>query len=200
MTSGYNQLVIEEEYKCRTAFTVGHLGFYEYNRMPFGLTNSPATYQRLMEECLGDLHTRICFIYLDDLIIFSKTIAEHYARLEQVFERLRQVGLKLSPKKCSLLQKKVKYIGHIISENGVEADPDKISKVVEWPRPKSPEEVRQFLGFVGYYRKFIRDFAKIARPLTNLMPPTHTKSKRKTAKKQQESFHWDNNRKMHLIL
>ena len=150
MKSGYHQVEIEKEHKCRTAFTVGPLGFYKFNRMPFGLANSPATYQRLMEECLGDLHTRICFIYLDDLIIFSKTVDEHLNRLEQVFQRLRDVGLKLSPKKCSLFQRKVKYIGHIVSEDGIKADPEKVSKVVNWPRPSSPDEVRRFLGFVGY--------------------------------------------------
>ena len=175
MKSGYHQLDIENDHKQRTAFTVGPLGFFEFNRMPFGLANSPATYQRLMEECLGDLHDRICFIYLDDLIIFSRTLDEHLDRLEKVFERLREVGLKLSPKKCSFFQRKVKYIGHIVSENGVEPDPEKIDKVLNWPRPRTAEEVSQFLGFVGYYRKFIKDFSKIARPLTRFDATYQTK-------------------------
>lgn len=177
MKAGYYQVEIAEEHKERTAFTVGSLGFYEYNRMPFGLTNAPATYQRLMEECLGDLHLNICYIFLDDLIIFSRTFKEHLQRMEKVFQRLRESGLKLTPKKCSLLMKRVKYVGHVISEDGIEPDEEKIDKVMQWPQPKSKEDVRRFLGFVGYYRKFVKNFAKIARPLTDLLPSTRKKSK-----------------------
>ena len=113
--SGYHQIEIAEDHKERTAFTVGPLGFYEYNRMPFGLSNSPATYQRLMEDCLGELHLNICFIFLDDIIIFSRTFDEHLERLQQVFDKLRTAGLKLSPKKCSFFQERVRYLGHIVS-------------------------------------------------------------------------------------
>lgn len=97
MKSGYHQVELLEEHKEGTAFTVGPLGFYEFNRLPFGLSNSPATYQRLMESCLGDLHLNICFIFLDDLIIFSKSYDEHMHRLQLVFDKLRESGLKLSP-------------------------------------------------------------------------------------------------------
>ena len=142
MKSGYHQVEIAEEHKERTTFTVGSLGFYEYNRMPFGLTNAPATYQRLMEECLGELHLNICFIYLDDLIIFANSFEEHLSRLKQVFQRLRESGLKLTPKKCSLFMKRVKYVGHIVSEKGIEPDSEKIEKVVHWPKPTTKEEVR----------------------------------------------------------
>ena len=169
MKSGYHQIEVEESHKERTAFTVGTLGFYEFNKMSFGLANAPATYQRLQEECLGDLHLKICYIYLDDLIIFSRTFEEHLARLRQIFDRIRQYGLKLSPKKCSFLMNRVKYIGHIVSEEGVQADPDKVDKLRKWPTPKYPEEVRSFLGFVGYYKKFIGNFSNIARPLIDVM-------------------------------
>lgn len=101
MKSGYHQIEIEEQHKERTALTVGPLGFFEFNKMSFGLANAPATYQRLQEKCLGDLHLKICFIYLDDLIIFSRTFDEHITRLRQVFSRIQDYGLKLSPKKCS---------------------------------------------------------------------------------------------------
>ena len=103
--SGYHQVEIKEEHKERTAFTVGALGFYEFNRMPFGLSNSPATYQRLMEECLGELHLKICFIFLDDLIIFSKTLEEHLERLQLVFDQLRTTALKISPKNVYFTKK-----------------------------------------------------------------------------------------------
>lgn len=169
MKSGYHQIEIEEQHKDRIAFTVGPLRFFEFNKMCFGLANAPATYQRLQEQCLGDLHLKICFIYLDDLIIFSRTFDEHITRLRQVFSRIQDYGLKLSPKKCSFLIKQVKYIGHIVSEQGVQADPDKIDKVKNWPTPTNPDQVRSFLGFVGYYRKFIQNFSKIARPLIDVI-------------------------------
>ena len=198
MKSGYHQISVQEEHKQRTAFTVGPLGFYEYNRMPFGLVNAPATYQRLMEDCFDGLNLQICFIYLDDLIIFSKTFEEHIDRLRQVFDRIRQEGLKLSPQKCHFFKTKVKYVGHIVSQDGIQPDPAKIEKVMEWPRPKTPEDVRQFLGFIGYYRKFIQDFSKISRPLNDLMPSTHKQKKKgktsqtewKWTDRQEESFQY----------
>ena len=196
MKSGYHQIEIDEQHKERTAFTVGPLGFFEYNRMPMGLANAPATYQRVMEECLGDLHLRICFIYLDDIIIFAKSFEEHLERLQMVFEKLREAGIKLSPKKCSLLMKRVRYVGHIVSESGIEPDGEKIAKVLDWPTPTSREQVRQFLGFIGYYRKFIRDFAKIARPLSDLLPSTvkKTRGKSKSANtSSQNDFCWRDN-------
>ena len=191
MKSGYHQIDMYEPHKERTAFTVGPLRFYEFNRMPFGLVNAPATYQRLMEECFFGLHLDICYIYLDDLIIFSKTFEEHVDRLKQIFQRLREVNLKLSPKKCEFMKKKVKYVGHIVSSGGIEPDPQKIDKVRDWPVPTNPDEVRQFLGFVGYYRRFIRDFSKISRPLAELIPELG-KRKRRNAKNSiiPEKWEW----------
>ena len=197
MKSGYHQVEIEEDHKQRTAFTTGPLGFWEFNRMPFGLSNAPATYQRLMEKCLEGLHLNICLIYLDDVIIFSRSYEEHIDRLEQVFRRLQECGLKLAPKKCHFFKKKVRYVGYIVSADGIEADPDKIDKIKNWPRPVNPEEVRKFLGFAGYYRKFVENFSKIARPLSEIMPRTTTKKNRhhkidrtewKWGPEQEESF------------
>lgn len=145
---GYHQIEIEESNKERTAFTVGPLGFFEYNRMSFGLSNSPATYQGLIEDCLGELNLNICFIILDNIIIFSRTNEEHLDRPQQVFDKLRAAGLKLSPKKCNFFQERVRYVGHIISNQGIETDPEKTNKVLNWPIPTTPEEVRKFLGFV----------------------------------------------------
>ena len=186
--AGYHQCPIQEEHRERTAFTVGPLGFYEYERMPFGLANSPATYQRLMETILLGLNLKICFVYLDDVIIFSDTYEEHLHRLNLVFSRIREAGLKLSPKKCSFFMRKVRYVGHIVSEEGIEPDPDKINKVKSWPTPTTPEEVRKFLGFAGYYRRFVKDFAKIARPLTNLMPTPIKKGRKQ--KKDEKKTTW----------
>ena len=188
MKSGYHQVEILESHKQRTAFTVGPLGFYEYNRMPFGLSNAPATYQRLMEKCLEGLHLNNCLIYLDDVIIFSKTYEEHLEHLESVFHRLQECGLKLSPKKCKFFKRKVRYVGYIVSESGIEADPEKVDKIQNWPTPTTPEKVRQFLGFAGYYRKFVKDFSKIARPLSELMPKSA--SKKSAAKQRAEGVAW----------
>lgn len=142
MKSGYHQVDVEEAHRERTAFTVGPLGFYEYVKLPMGLSNSPATYQRLMEHCLGDYNMKICVIYLDDLIIFSETYEQHLERLDLVLTRLHECKLKLAPEKCHFLQRKVKFLGHIVSEEGVQTDPDKIEKVKNWPTPTNSDELR----------------------------------------------------------
>ena len=179
MKSGYHQVEIEECRKQRTAFTVGPLGFHEYNRMPFGLSNSPATYQRLMEECLGDYNMTICVIYLDDLIVFADSFQEHLYRLDLVLTRLAQCNLKLSPQKCIFIQEKIGFLGHIVSGDGIETDPEKIKKIKNWPSPKDTDELRSFLAFAGYYRRFIKDFSKVTRPLADLLPPTPEKKGRR---------------------
>ena len=178
MKSGYHQVEIEEEHKDRTAFTVGPLGFFEYNRMPFGLSNSPATYQRLMEECLGDYNMTICVIYLDDLIVFGDTFEEHLYRLDLVLTRIAQCNLKLSPQKCIFIQEKVGFLGHIVSAEGIETDPAKIEKIKNWPAPTNADELRSFLAFAGYYRRFVKNFSKITRELSDLLPPTSKKKGR----------------------
>ena len=109
LRSGYWQVEIKEEDKHKTAFTVGPLGFYECNRMAFGLTNAPATFQRLMESCMGELHLKECLIFLDDILIFSKNVEEHIKRLEGVFQRLEKHNLKLKPSKCEFFMTEVKY-------------------------------------------------------------------------------------------
>lgn len=194
LKSGYHQVEIFEPHKERTAFTVGPLGLYEFNRMPFGLTGAPATYQRLMQDVLGDLHLKICCIFIDDIIVFSSTFEEHVKRLKLVFDRIRAANLKLSPKKCSLFKRKVKYVGHVVSSEGVGTDPEKISKVINWPTPRNPEEVRKFIGSAGYFRRFIQNFSQISKPLTELFPSTSKCKKKRTIKewiwdeKQQTAF------------
>ena len=145
LKSGYWQVPLAEEDKCKTAFTISPLGFWECERMPFGLTNAPATFQRLLEDCMGDLHLKFCLLYLDDVIIFSRTYEEHLERLTAIFEKLKEAGLKLSPSKCHFFQREIKYLGHLISSNGIAVDPGKISCVKDWPKPKSVTEVQRFL-------------------------------------------------------
>ena len=160
-----------------TAFTVGPLGFYECVRMPFDLTNAPATFQRLMESCLGELHLEWCIIYLDDIIIFSKNSDDHLIQLRGVFERLAKAGLKLKPSKCEFFKSSLKYLGHIVSKDGIATDPRKIEAIKNWPRPNTVTEVRSFTGFTNYYRCFIKGYAKIARPLHELTSGENGKKK-----------------------
>ena len=194
LKSGYWQVELEEEAKPLTAFTVGPLGFWECEHMPFGLTNAPATFQRLMESCLGELHLNWCIIYLDDIIVFSRTPEEHIHRLRAVFEKLKAAGLKLKPSKCDFFKKEIKYLGHVVSEQGVSTDPDKIKAVTEWPQPTTVTEVRSFLGFVSYYRRFIPNFSKVAKPLNQLLqnlegsPSQKKKFKVHWGPEQQEAF------------
>lgn len=167
LKSGYYQIEVEEKDKPKTAF-VCPLGFWEFNRMPQGITNAPSTFQRLMEKCMGDINLTEVLVFLDDLIVFSVTLEEHETCLLHVLNRLKEYGLKLSVEKCKFLQTSVRYLGHIVSQNGVETDPQKIETIKTWPSPKTLKELRSFLGFSGYYRRFIRDYAKIAKPLNDL--------------------------------
>ena len=179
LKSGYWQVEMEEESKPLTAFTVGPLGFFECERMPFGLTNAPATFQRLMESCLGDLHLNWCIIYLDDIIVFSETPREHIKRLCGVFQKLASAGLKLKPSKCEFFKKKITYLGHVVSENGIEVDPKKTEAVQKWPVPKTVTDVRIFLGFTNQYRKFIPKYAHVAGPLNELISGDNSEKKKK---------------------
>ena len=124
---------MDEESKPLTAFTVGPLGFYECERMPFRLTNAPVAFQRLMETNLGDLNLHWCIIYLDDIVIFSKDLASHLKRLEAVSQKLEKAGLKLKPSKCELFQLQIAYLGHMISTQGVTTDEGKINAIKNWP-------------------------------------------------------------------
>jgi hypothetical protein len=168
---------MEEADKERTA-CVCPLGFYEIKRMPQGVTNSPITFQRLMERCMGDLNLKVVQIFIDDLIIFSDTREEHEERLMRVLVHLKEYGLKLSPEKCRFFQSSVRYLGHIVSQNGVETDPEKVKALKTWPKPKNLKELRSFLGFCGYNRRFIKIFSQILKPLNELTagyPPSHKK-------------------------
>ena len=187
MKSGYHQIEVFEEHKCRTAFTAT-LGFWEFNRLLFGLSKAPASYQRLMKQCLGDLNMKICAIYPDDLIIFSNSLKQHLERLDMVLRRLKGCNLKLNPQQRNFLQTKVRYVRHIVYENGVEACPEKLEKVRSWPTPKNSDEVRQFTTFAGYYKRFVKDFSKLAKPLTDLHPNTCFKNGKKVTSSKQ--FQW----------
>ena len=158
LKSGYWQVKMDEERKPLTAFTVGPLGFYECKRMPFGLTNAPATFQRLMETCLGDLNLNWCIIYLDDIVIFYKDLGSHLESLEAVFQKLEKAGLKLKSSKCELFQRQLAYLGHVISAKRVATNEGKIEAIKNWLTPSTIMMVQSFLGFTGYYCRFIPKF------------------------------------------
>ncbi|KAL6440856.1 hypothetical protein ACFW04_003346 [Cataglyphis niger] len=176
LASGFHQIPMHESHAGKTAFSTPH-GHYEFNRMPFGLKNAPATFQRLMDQVLSGLQGSELFVYLDDIVLYASSLREHEIKFDKLAERLRQANLKLQPDKCEFLRKEVGYLGHIISDQGVKPDPAKIRAVKEFPTPRNAKNIKQFLGLAGYYRRFIPNFSKTARPLTNLL-------------KKEEPFDW----------
>ena len=168
MRSGYFHLGLSDDAKPKTAFVPGgpHGAKYEFNRCPFGLSQAPAYFQRLVHEVLKGI--TFAFGYLDDILIFSPDNKTHLEHLEVVFQRLKEADLKLKASKCNFFKKHIQYLGHLVSGEGIEPLPEKLEAVRKMPPPTTPKEVRQFLGLVGYYRKFVPKFADIARPLTNL--------------------------------
>ena len=137
--------------------------------MPFGLCNAPATFQRLMNRVLCDVNWVECLVYIDDTVVIGRTFEQHLSNLGTVLSRLRQAGLKLQPAKCKLCQKEVRFLGHVISENGIATDPEKTAVIATWPVPESKKNIQQFLGLANYYRRFIKDFGTTAKPLQRLL-------------------------------
>ena len=127
------------------------------------------TFQWMMETCLGDLHLNWCLIYLDDIIVFAKTQQEAIIRLGTMFQKLREARVKLQPSKCELFKTSLLYLGHIVSEDSIRTGPKKVEAVHHWPVPVTMTDVRSFLGLINYYRRFLEGYAKIARPLNNLI-------------------------------
>jgi len=165
--SGYWQVEMDPQDKDKTAFTT-RMGLYQFRVMPFGLTNAPATFERLMELVLTGMQWEQLQVYLDDVIVFGKTFLIALYNLTMVFERFRKANLKMKVKKCRLFQPEVAFLGHIVSREGVKCDPAKIEVVANWPHPQSVTEVRSFLGFCTYYRRFIPHFSTVASAMTNL--------------------------------
>ena len=167
LKSGYWQVGLDPDDKPKSAF-ITRKGLFQFRVLPFRLCNAPATFERLMETVLAGLQWDICLIYIDDVIVYGRTFEEALKNLETVLERLRIAGLKLKAKKCRLFSKSVSFLGHIISDKGIETDPEKVRAVKEWPVPVNVTEVRSFLGLCSYYRRFIPKFADKAKPLHRL--------------------------------
>lgn len=167
LTSGYHQVPVRESDIPKTAFITKY-GLWEFLTMPMGMKGSAQTFQRTLQMIVNGLQWQTCLIYLDDIIVFGSNFQEHLKRVKEVLERIRKAGLKLKPNKCQLFQKEVSFLGHVINKNGITPNPDNIAKIIDWPIPKTPTEVRQIIGMASYYSKFIKDFASIVRPLVNL--------------------------------
>ena len=173
LATGFWQIELDESSRPKSAFTT-HKGLYEFVRMPFGLCNAPATFQRLMQVVLAGLEWSSCFVYIDDILVASRSFEEHLSHIKEVFSRLRKAGLCLKPKKCSFLCDQVVYLGHVISKKGIAPDPAKVQKVRDFPAPTDVSKLRQFLGLASYYRRFVPAFAKIAAPLHSLTKKSST--------------------------
>ena len=167
LKSGFWQIQMQKESQQKTAFST-HNGLYEFLTMPFGLVNSGASFQRLMGHILRGLEYRFALIYIDDIIIFSKSVDEHLDHLEEVFRRLRDANVKLNPKKCSFVKQRVEYLGHVVTPEGISPNPDKVRVVQEFPTLTNLKKLRSFLGLANYYRRFVRGFSNIVNPLNAL--------------------------------
>ena len=168
LQSAYMQVPMHPDDAHKTAFTTP-LGLYEHRRMAFGLCNAPATFQRLMQTAFREELFNVLLCYLDDLLVFSPTISEHIRRLDIVFTRLSEYGLKLELRKCDFFKREVKYLGHRVSAEGIATDPEKVTAVENWPRPETLKQLRSFLGFASYYRRYVPNFTAVASPLNALV-------------------------------
>ena len=163
----FNRIRMKQGDEWKTAFRTRQ-GLYEYLVMPFGLTNAPATFQAFIDNVLREYLDEFVLVYIDDILVYSDTYEEHVKQVRKVLGKLEQAGLRLKLSKCEFHQKRVKFLGFIISDQGIEMDPEKVKSIVEWPTPTNKKEVQSFLGFANFYRKFIHGYSKTAAPLTGL--------------------------------
>ena len=167
LTSGFFHIPVKREDIPKTTFMCKY-GHFEMTRMPFGLNNASLTFQRTVELALQGLQWVTCLIYIDDVIVFGKDFDEHMQRLEEVLDRIKKAGLKLKASKSYLLQKEVIFLGHVVSGEGIKPSPTNVTKVVDWPTPKTAKQVKQFVAMASYYRRYVRNFASTARPMVDL--------------------------------
>lgn len=168
LAKGFHQILVKPEDREKTAFSTP-FGHYEFIRMPFGLKNAPSTFQRLMNSVLKDYINRICVVYLDDILIFSTSLDEHLLNLGKIFNRLRETKLKIQIDKCSFLQHQTEFLGHILTPQGVKPNPKKVEIIQNLKTPNTQRKIKSFLGMTGFYRKFIKNYAKIAFPMTKFL-------------------------------
>ena len=168
LASGYWQVRLSEDAKPKTAFAT-HSGLFQFAVMPFGLCNAPATFERLMSQVMRGLHWKRCLVYIDDILVFGHDFESALQSLELVLIRVAEYGLQLKSTKCNLFRSSVPFLGHIVGRAGLECDPSKVSAVANWIPPTTTKGVREFLGFTGYYRRFVPDYSTVAQPLVRLL-------------------------------
>jgi hypothetical protein len=167
LRSGYHQLRVHEDDIPKTAFRTRY-GHFEFTVMPFGLTNAPAVFMDLMNRLCKPYLDKFVIVFIDDILIYSRSREEHAGHLKKVLELLREEKLYAKFTKCDFWLEEVQFLGHVVNKDGIQVDPSKIEAVKNWKTPETPTEIRQFLGLAGYYRRFIENFSKIAQPLTLL--------------------------------
>ena len=168
LASGFWQVELDPKDREKSTF-ITRFGTYEFTVMPFGLCNAPATFQRLMDTVLRDILWQFVVVYIDDINVGSKTFDEHLRHLDQVFHRLEQAGLKLSPEKCFFFKEEIPFLGHVVSRDGIQTDPEKLRVIKEFPIPKDLTQLRGFIALASYYRKFVKGFSSIVEPLNRLL-------------------------------
>ncbi|GJV43572.1 putative reverse transcriptase domain-containing protein [Tanacetum coccineum] len=185
LRSGYHQLRVREEDIPKTAFRTRY-GHFEFTVMPFGLTNAPAIFMDLMNRVCKPYLDKFVIVFIDDILIYSKSEEEHEVHLKTILDLLQKEKLYAKFSKCEFWLQEVQFLGHVVNHDGIHVDPSKVESVKNWKTPESSTEIRSFLGLAGYYRRFIENFSKIAKPLTLLT------QKNKTyvwGNEQDEAFH-----------
>jgi hypothetical protein len=172
LASGFHQIRMLPKDEAKTTIKTHH-GHFQFRVMPFGLTNTPATFQCLINAIFGSYMRKFVLIFIDDILVYSKTFDEHLEHLKLVFQVLSEHKLFIKVSKCTFAQQSISYLGHIISKDGVAIDPAKTEAMLNWPVPQNFTELRGFLGLTGYYRKFVQNYGSLARPLTNLLHHKH---------------------------
>lgn len=185
LKNGYWQVPLTPSSRPLTVFTVPGKGLMQFRVMPFGLHSAPATFQRLLDTVLGPELEPHVLVYLDDIIVISKTFDEHLQILREVFQRLRMAHLRPNQEKCRFCVPRLKYLGHVIDHDGIRTDPEKVNATTQWPVPTTVRKIRQFLGLASWYRRFIANFSKIAAPLTRL---TRKNQRWQWGDKEEEAF------------
>lgn len=169
LKSAYWQIPVANESREKTAFTVPGRGLFQFTRMPFGLHNSPATWQRLMDKLFDATFEPYVFVYLDDIIVITPTFEEHLQILEKIFVKLNDAGLTINQEKCKFCRSELKYLGYVVDREGLHADPDKVRAILDIPTPTNVADIRRFIGVASWYRRFIPSFSTISSPLTALL-------------------------------
>ena len=187
LKDAYHRLRIREGDEWKTAFRCRY-GHFEYQVMPFGLVNAPATFQEYINDALGDLVDTVCIVYLDDILVYSKDPADHEQAVRSVLQRLRDAGLYANPSKCEFHVESVRFLGFVVSEAGIEMEPERVVSIAQWPLPSSVHDIQIFLGFTGFYRRFIKGYSKEAAPLTDLLQGAGTWDRVKLGNKEVAAF------------